>query len=217
MISSVKTRPKFRIIEGGSQSEHEDIYEDFKADYLSVNITKKEMLKKYDISDNTYTHLKNRVAEETGVNRKMSKVKYIRSWTHHSRFIDYMKKNDKYRVSKVIMGKKTHFGLYDDMETAMMVRDRLEKDNWSQKTYRQIRHELFDEPLEDPIKIEEIYDDFKKDFMNGESVKFLTKKYHIGNWTYIGLSKKVRSEEGIIRKPQLHYKVMRKHERDLYR
>ena len=216
MVSSVKSRPKFRIIEGGSESKYKEIYEDFKADYLSPNITVGKMLEKYDISTSTYNQLRKRVAEETGVNRKMSKVKYVRAWTHHSRFIDYMKTSDKYRVSKVIQGTKTHFGLYDDMETAVYVRDKLEENNWSPQTYKKIREELFGE-VDESLKIEEIYDDYKKDFMNGESNKFLRRKYGISKWMCNQLSKRIRSEEGILRKPYLHYKEAWKHERDLHR
>lgn len=216
MISSVKSRPKFRIIEGGSESKYEKIYQDFKADYLSPNITVNEMLEKYDISISNYNQLRNRVAEETGVNRKISKVKYIRAWTHHSRFIDYMKKSDKYRVSKVIQGKKTHFGLYDDMKTAVYVRDKLEENNWSQQTYKAIREEIFGE-VDETLKIDEIYDDYKKDFMNGESNKYLQLKYGINKWMCNQLSKRIRSEEGILRKPFLPYREMKKHEQDLYR
>lgn len=214
MVSSVKSRPKFRIIEGGSELKYNEIYEDFKADYLSPNITVKEMLKKYDISSSTYNQLRKRVAEETGVNQKMSKVKYIRSWTHHSRFIDYMKTSDKFRVSKVILGKKTHFGLYDDIETAVYVRDKLEKNNWSQQTYKEIRKEIFGE-VDKIENVDEFYDDYKKDFMNGESNKYLRAKYGVSKWVCNQLSRRIRSEEGILRKPYLEYREMKKHEQDL--
>lgn len=214
MISSVKSKPKFRVVEGLPHIENSEIYEDFKADYLSVNITKKEMLEKYDISNNQYDQLRKKVAEETGVNRKASKTQLTKVWTHHTRFIDYMKAIDKFRVSKFINGSHNHYGVYDDLDTAIYVRDRLEANNWSYQTYKDLRFELFGEE-DNKTKIERIYNDFKKDWLNGESMKFLTRKYKIGNNTYKVLSKMIRSETGIERKPQLHYKVMRKHERSL--
>lgn len=218
MTSSVKSKPKFHITEGGSLSENriKQIYEDFKADYLSEHITVAQMLEKYSISYNQYNTIRKMVAEETGVNRKFSKTKYTRSWTHHSRYIDYVKNIDKFRVSKVIQGTKTHFGTYDNEETAVYVRDKLEENNWSQKVYKQIREELFG-VVDSRDKIDRIYDDFKVDYMNGESRKFLLCKYHIGHNIYNTLSKRIRSEEGLLRKPQLHHKEMWKHERNLHR
>lgn len=213
-ISSVKERPTFSIVEGGSLIERSEIYEDFKLDYISPNITVKEMMAKYGLNKNQYDHLRKRVAEETGINQKVSKAKFLRKFTHYSRYIDYQKSSNKYRVTKVIMGKKTHFGVYDDLETAVYVRDKLEANNWSNKTYKELRFELFGETDEKP-KIEKIYPEFKKDWINGESVKFLLKKYHIGVDTYRVMSKLVSSETGIPRKPQLRYKVMREHERRL--
>ena len=138
------SKPTFRIIEG-EINPHDDIYEDFKADYLSIDITVDEMLEKYNISKNTYKHLRLRVAEETGVNRKMTANKFTRMWTHQSRFIDHLKLRDKYRVAKVINGKYYHFGVYDDMDTAIYVRDKLEENNWSNETYKQLRWELFND------------------------------------------------------------------------
>ena len=173
----------FRIIDGET-NPHKDIYEDFKKDYLDENITKGEMLKKYGLNSNAYRHLKDRVMEETGVNRKVSRVRYTNAWANYSRYIDYMKKSDKYRVSKMIMGKKHHFGLYKDLETAEYVRDRLEANDWSQDEYKQIRFELFGEE-EEPVNVERIYDDFKEDFVRGESIKYIKGKYRIGNNTYI--------------------------------
>lgn len=196
--------------------ERNEIYEDFKLDYISPNITVREMMKKYNLSKNQYDHLKNRVAEETGINRKVSKQKFVRTFTHYSRYIDFQKSTGKYRVAKVIMGKKTHFGVYDDLETAVYVRDTLEANNWSNQTYKDLRYELFGEE-EERVKIERIYDDFKKDFIKGQSLKYLLKKYHIGNSTYKSLSQMVRAETGLTRKPQLHYKEMRRNERDLFR
>lgn len=213
-ISSAKVRPNFRIVEGGSLIERSEIYEDFKADYISPNITVDEIKKKYGLTKNQYEHLRRRVAEETGINRKISKTKFFKKFTHYSRFIDYQASSGKYRVCKMIMGKKTHFRVYDDLDTAVYVRDTLEKNKWDSEVYRQLRYELFGEE-EKRTKIERIYDDFKKDWMNGESVKFLLKKYHIGISTYKVMSKMVRIDTGIDRKPQLHYKVMRKHEKSL--
>ena len=211
-----KARPNFKIVEGGSLVERNEIYEDFKLDYMSPNITVAQMLKKYDLSKNQYYHLKNRVAEETGINHKISKQKFVRKFTHYTRNIDYQKSTGKYRVSKVTMGKKKHFGVYDDLDTAVYVRDKLEANHWTDQAYKELRFELFGE--EDQYeKIDRIYDDFKKDFVKGESTKFLTRKYHIGQTLYKTLSQMVRSETGLTRKPQLPLDEMRRNERNLYR
>lgn len=212
---SSKDKPSFNIIES-SYEDYDDIYEDFKNDYMSCAITVKKMQEKYDITPNQYRRLKNRVMEETGVNRKLSRNTTGSMWVHCDKYIEGHKSSNRYKVSKVINGKKFFFGVYDSLEEAKFIRDRLEEENWSIDAYERLRYELFgEEPNHN--KIEKIYDDFKVDFMRGESMKYLRKKYSLGSDAYRTLSKMIRCEEGLIRKPQLNYKVARKNERDLYR
>lgn len=199
MSSSVKPRPKFHIIEGAD--DFSNIYEEFKEDYLNPNYTVKTIKEKYDLTDNQYRQLKNDVAEETGVNRKPSNTNFERLWVHETRFIDVLKSTHKFRVSKVIHGNYHHFGVYDNLKTAIYVRDTLEENNWSKEVYKQLRYELFGEEIKDKTVIEEIYDDFKVDFMDGKSIKSLMKKYEISLHHYKTLSRMIRKEEGIKRKP----------------
>lgn len=211
MTSSVKSKPKFRLIEGGD--DYSDIYEDFKKDYLSVDTTVEEILNKYNITNNKYQQLKKQVAEETGVNRKPSMYGRSSPWIHEKKYIDRMKSNGKYRVSKWINGSNRHFGVYDDLETATMIRDKLWVRGWTQKAYREIKIEYFGEDPEEQLNIEEIYDDFKKDFMKGHSVDYLMEKWNLSTHFYRVLSKMIRSEENLVRKPQMSYREVRAIER----
>lgn len=207
------SRPTFNIIES-SYENYDDIYDDFKNDYMSVGITVKEMLEKYGLTSNQYRRLKNRVMEETGINRKFSRKTTGSMWTHCERYIESHKSSKKFKVSKVTDGKRHFFGIYDSLEEATYVRNELEKHNWSIEHYKKLRYEMFGEEP-NCVKISKIYDDFKADFMRGESMRFLQKKYDINSDTYKNLSKMIRSEEGLLRKPQLHYKVAQRNERNL--
>lgn len=210
-----RDRPNFKIVET-SYDDYSDIYDDFKRDYLSEDITVKEMIEKYGISKNKYMRIKKVVAEETGVNRKISRNTTGSLWSHYDKYIERHKALEKYKVSKVIGGTLFFYGIYDSLEDALFIRDRLEECDWSMDCYRKLRYELFnEESLQD--KIRRVYIDFKDDYMEGESIKYLMKKYDLTISMYKILSKMIRSEEGLLRKPQLHYKVARQHERDLHR
>ena len=211
----LKAKPKFSIIES-SYENYDGIYEDFKRDYLSVDITVNEMLDKYNLTPNQYRRLKNRVAEDTGVNRKLSRNTTGSLWVYCDKYIDTHKSENKFKVSKVINNKTFFYGIYDSLEEARYIRDTLEANDWSDECYKELRHDLFgDESYQE--KLDRVYEDFKKDFLIGESMRYLTIKYDLTQDMYKVLSKSIRSEMGLIRKPQLNYKVAKRHERNLYR
>ncbi len=209
-------RPNFVVVEGDSTTEFSDIYEDFKKDYLDENTTVKEIRNKYDLSNPRYNRIRKLVAEETGVNRKVSKNVVGTRWIHDRKFIDLQRNTGKYRVSKVRNGSYMHCGVYDDLDTAIYVRNKMIEHNWDAEYYKELKYELFGKKDKDTQEeVKKVYDDYKKDFLNGESTKYMKKKYGLTNHMSKLLSRMVRSETGLQRKPQLPIRVRKQHERDI--
>lgn len=206
-------RPNFRIIE--SHKDYSDIYEDFKKDYLSKEITVPEILEKYNISQNAYYRIKEEVAEETGVNSKPTGNCIATKWKYETRYIEQLKSTGKYRVSKFINGYHKHFGLYNDLKTAIYVRDTLEKNNWSDEAYEKLKWKIHEVDESTRQTIDEIYPEFKKDFMEGHTIKYLMGKYGLTRYKYSVISRLIRSEMGIMRKPQMSERENRLHERGI--
>lgn len=204
------SRPNFRIVE--NDRDYSEIYDDFKKDYLSREVTVAHMLEKYDISANKYRQIKKEVAEETGVNIKPTMHSVATKWKYETRYIDKLKNTGKYRVSKFINGFHKHFGVYDDLKTAIYVRDKLEENDWSEEFYETLKWEIHGSEKVVKKDLEEVYDKFKTDFMKGHTIKYLRTKYDLTEYGYITLSRLVRSEMGLVRKPQMSAKEVRLYE-----
>lgn len=200
MTSSVKSRPKFRIVE--DTSEFRDIYEYVKQDYLDPKVRVSDILKKYNISNKNYQRIRKEIIEETGVTRKPMDYDFDEHWRHETRFISQVKTTKKFKVVKVMNGKYHHFGVYDDLKTALEVRDILEEANWDKEVYKKLRMEMFGKEIKEKTEIEKIYDEFKKDFLEGFTTKELIRKYGITKTHYNALSKAIRTEMGLHRKPR---------------
>lgn len=118
----------FRIIEN---PDDENLYNDFKKDFMDTSYSGLELMEKYGLGRTKYTSLRNKVCNELGLQRKPKKEK--------SR--EYIVKNlDDWVIRKNINGKKVVFGSYSDLEIAMKVRDELVKCNWDKNLYPQIRN-----------------------------------------------------------------------------
>ncbi|WP_405316217.1 hypothetical protein [Methanobrevibacter sp.] len=58
------------------------------------------------------------------------------------RFCYYDKIWGRYRIQKVINGRKISYGTYDTLEEAILVRDKLMECDWDKKQLQEIKDEL---------------------------------------------------------------------------
>lgn len=58
------------------------------------------------------------------------------------RFCYYDKIWGRYRIQKVINGRKISYGTYDTLEEAILVRDKLMECDWNKKQLQEIKDEL---------------------------------------------------------------------------
>lgn len=120
----------FRVVESSS-NEIEDIYEEFKKDFLNPKMSVIEIKKKYDLGRAQYKHLRLQVLDETGLQEKPS-LRGGRNLTiRDSRYI-VIHKNGTATIFKSINKIKKNFGRYPNFESACLVRDKLVEENWNE-------------------------------------------------------------------------------------
>ncbi|OED30389.1 hypothetical protein [Methanosphaera sp. WGK6] len=108
-----------------------------------------------------------------------------------TRYIYYIEQKNKYRVSKTIDGKQNFYGLYDTLEEAEKVRDKLLEHNWSKEYYeKNLRKEDTSKKSEDMQYIYLVKD--TSTYSISKQIK--NKKYSFGRYKTIEEAKKARDE-----------------------
>ena len=133
------SRVNFHIVEN-SDDHLDEIYEEFKEDFLNPKFHVPELKKKYDLSPSKYKTLRSRVLTETGLKEKPT-LKGGCNYTITERRYIIKHRHGKCTIYKTIDGYKKSFGTYPDFETAKHVRDILVDNNWDEKIARDLRKE----------------------------------------------------------------------------
>lgn len=118
----------FRIIENTTD---EQLYNNFKKDFIDTSYTALDLMKKYSLGRTKYNSLRDMVCDELGLKGKPKKEK--------SR-ANIVRNLDDWVIRKKINGKRVFFGSYKDLEIAIKVRDELIKCNWDKNLYPEIRN-----------------------------------------------------------------------------
>lgn len=120
----------FRIVEN-SDKNLDEIYPEFKKDFLDPDLPVKDLKKKYDLSVARYRHLREKVLEETGLQEKPSRRGGRHYTVTENRYI-VQHKHGKCTIYKTIDRYKKSFGTYPDFTTAKYVRDKLVQYDWDE-------------------------------------------------------------------------------------
>lgn len=184
---------QFRIVEGNDCVDTIDV-EEFKKDFLDPSLSVNDICEKHNISKNNYQRLKKEHFPDT-------RKPFIVNTAPICDIDRYISQRDGgYVVSKRISGSQRYFGIWNTLEQARTVRDILESNNWDVGLYYELKeHSAKSYPLKNHCR--EIYDEFRRDYMGGIPYKTLIKKYGITTHQYSVLSKWIREELGIKRKP----------------
>lgn len=127
----------FNVIEG--EADFSDIYEDFKRDFLNPYLYRKELMRKYRLSENSYSKIRKQVVAETGITTKPNK--YHPAIPTETSYIH--KAKSKWQICKYINRKKNFFGTYENLHVAMLIRDELIKCNWDKSQLASIQNKVF--------------------------------------------------------------------------
>lgn len=191
----------FRIVEN-SNDNLEEIYSEFKQDFLNPTIKVADLKSKYDLSHAKYKHLREKVFDETGLNQKPCRIGGPHFPITEKRFIKEYS-NGKCIIYKTVNGVKKSFGTYDDLETAQYVRDRLVESDWDEELGRDLKKEYSSNRIKPALKNAlEYYTEFEELYLNGDSIPEITGKLGITLYQYNLLSQRVREKYNLLSKRQ---------------
>ena len=133
-------KPTFRIIEG---YDSEDKFDDFRSDFIN-GVRKKELLKKYDISNGTYLKWRDRIFEElpnlprrrTGGRQPQIKPRY-RVCDDTGSFSKRTYQGN-YTVCRRVNKKLVSYGTYPSKDIAEDVRGELALHKWNKYVARDL-------------------------------------------------------------------------------
>lgn len=160
----------FTIVEGSSNDFD---YDGFSKDYVENILTKKEIMKKYDLNDSQYYRKSKQVQRDTGFHRK----KGARTNTEE-RYIKKMGENQ-YHINKNINGFRVYCGSYPSFKVAKTVRNQLIENDWDMDLMMELRKKYgnfhkgkraYNQHTGSLIskKALEKYDEFKRLYMSGK-------------------------------------------------
>lgn len=138
----------FRIVENMEDST-ESIYSSFKEDYLNQDITVSTIKEKYNLGQKQYKKLLDKVYLDTGFKRsnhygwrKTNKVRKQQGTPQYLR--RRITKNGKphFYIQKTTDKITSYYGIYDDMDTALKVVNRLKEVDWDKSELDNIRMEI---------------------------------------------------------------------------
>lgn len=122
----------FRIVEG--ERDFSDIYEDLKNDFLKNEENQQTLRRKYDLSVNQIRKLRQQMIDEGVVLPKT----YFGNKPKEDRYIYTNNRDGVFMIVKNIKGKSRHYGTYDNIENARVVRDALLKHNWDKEKVQKV-------------------------------------------------------------------------------
>ena len=191
----------FRIVEGNDDFD----WEGFCKDYAEDILTKKEILKKYDISLSQYYKRSKYAQEVTGYRRKKgAKTSFDER---------YIKKvgEGQFQINKNLNGFRVYCGSYPSLRVAKKVRDELIKCNWNEDTMKELRMKYGNTHKGRPCnqhtgslisqKALSKFDEFKELYMSGEySYYEILQKLEFTKHMYTVCLRKLKVEYPTIRK-----------------
>lgn len=209
MISLVNCR----VIENYS---HEDKFEDFKNDFL-MGVPKKVLVEEYGIGEAVWRDWRDRIKEKYIVNRRTTPIHKKTSRRVKNLDRNYLLKKSykgNYSIIRMLGKHRWSYGCYANKKCAVEIAEKLVESDWDKYlAYNYLQKYGVPNSIKilstkllnrenDPTNIDEIYDDFKKDFLDGYSMNHLKNRYGLLQYQYRKLSERVRAEEGLTRKPQ---------------
>ncbi len=202
-IRSIEIMVKFTIVEEDSHYL-DNIYSEFKEDFLKPEITVKNLKDKYGLSIGKYNQLRDKVLAETGL--KIKPYAYCKPNQYMITDKMYLHKNPSgtYTITKAIDKVKLTFGTYGDFETAKMVRDKLIKSGWDKKFAKELIKKYAISKRE-PAKevVFRKYDEFEELYLKGYTMKETLERLGITKYQYSLLSKDIKNKYNVSSKFEL--------------
>lgn len=188
----------FKIVEGHANViDYDEIYDDFKNDYLDPYYSAKDLKEKYNLDRRDYKVLNNRVREDTGLVKKPSNHSFpLKDNTY------IYKLTNCYGIRKRKGNDRMYFGYYPDMDTARMVRDKLVDNKWDVELGKELYAKYgCEKGNKHNVDLSELVDEFKHLYADEPNrVEDIMKKLKISQDSYSNLLSLVREKYPSIKK-----------------
>ena len=196
----------FRIVEN-PQDNLDEIYPEFKEDFLDETVLVADLKKKYSLSNSRYKTLRDRVFNETGLTQKPCKMGGREFPLKKTSFIKKYR-NGRCIIYKTVNGVKKSFGTYEDLETAQLVRDKLIESNWDDDVAEELKKKYIQPRIKPSLQSAlPKMDEFEKLYLNGDSIDDIVTTLNITRYQYTLLSKEVRKKHNLLSKRQKREKA----------
>ncbi|MBR0369215.1 MAG: hypothetical protein IJH63_00660 [Methanobrevibacter sp.] len=174
-----------------------NIYEEFKKDFINPEVKVSVIKEKYDLSPSQYRDLKNRVLTDTGLTMKPSKCGYGNIVENKDKYIAYTK--SAYVIYKTFEdGHRKSYGSYDSIETARFVRDKLVENNWDDELAVNLKNKYANSRCIPSFeRAMNVYDDFEELYLNNCTRKEITSNLGISFYQYNYLAGIVREKHNL--------------------
>ena len=159
---TAKSKPTFKIIEPAPVVLD---YEAFREDFLDPYMSVPSIMDKYNITPSVWKEYRQKVLDETGLNRKPTSICVPSS----NNIYEYIQKQrNTYIIVKTTKGVTTYYGRYKDYATAKIVRDKLVESGWDNTLKKVLINKYAMTRRRDSIitQAEEVYDKFKDYYLN---------------------------------------------------
>lgn len=182
----------FRIVDG--ENDYEEKYAKFEELYCDSEMNIKDICSSLHLTNRMYRKMRQEVVNKTGYKRPVfKKVSFAEDKYIHRTEADH------FEIRKRIDGKQISFGTFETMSIARNVRDFLEMNNWDSELIPFVKEQYPIPSFPDNFKK---YNEFKKEFLDGTCVRDLRTMFDLSQHNYYLLSRKVRDECGLKRKPR---------------
>ena len=172
----------FRIIEN---YEPRVDYEEFKKDFLDVNLRAKDLKKKYGLSKKKWDEYRNKVCEETGLTRKPRNAGSSYGMMHDMKFIRVYP--NRYIIAKEIDHYVHYFGSYENLDCAKQVRDILIANDWDIDLGYRLKKKYSQTKTLKPARIKalKMYDEFEELYLHSDMlIRDIQKKLELTSTMY---------------------------------
>ena len=200
-MTLIKSKPNFHIVESHTYGTD---YEEFKKDFLNIDMSAKEVRTKHHLSNKVYNEYKDRVCEEVGITRKPSRPHptLISNAVLHEMSNIVKAKSEGYHIIKKTHGDYHYLGRYPTLEVAKKVRDIFYENDWNPSLKNEmmekygVKVDLRKPALEKALKL---YPEFEHQYLySDKKVEEIRKEMGITSGIYRHLLGMIRDNHNIV-------------------
>lgn len=200
-------KPTFTIVESHYTDDVD--YDEFRKDFLDPSTRVPDLKKKYSLSYRDYKNLSSKVCKEENIEKKPTSYKNynlpkVLDTYGTTKYIQVTRGN-KFRIYNANNTRKRYCGTYDDLETAMKIRDKMVESNWDEDVIVELMDEYSNNNWNTAYNdAKRLYPVFKEHyFKDKDNIIDVNKKLGVRRSVYPILRRMIKDEYGIRSRPRV--------------